>query len=184
MYISRWILRGVALAVVAILVPTIVRPIINPDNLNTSDPSYDIMPSVVMLLVSVIFAVLALGQLQYAYGLYRLYQLLDQVANGRAFFRLTVDADTIASVWLKDNTYRIEVIDKKSEDLLILVVMKTMIQASRLSNVLTVVPANSSSHFHQVTFDEEPYSPDYRKQMSQLRWALLDSLPDKGRFTP
>jgi hypothetical protein len=184
MYISRWIARGVALAVAAILVPTIVRPIVNPSTLAVNDQGFTMMPNVILMLTSLVLFVLAWGQLQYAYHLYSLHRLLQTVADSRLAFKFTVDQQTTAIVSFVNRQYRVEVVDRESLDVTIYIVSGSKIEARKLTGALSVVPANGPSDFHQLMFDEEPFSPDYRKEMQRLKDGLLLTLPDMRRFTP
>lgn len=185
MYVSRWMTRGVALAVAAILIPIIAHPIINPDNLTTDDKGFDMMPSVVILLASLTLAVLAWGQLQYAFNLLSLNRLLRIVANGRIKFTLRLDKNASATVTFGNQVYRIEVVEPRYEMLTIYLVSKNKIEVRQLLNELVVVPASGSVEYQQIAFNEVLFYPqDLRKEMRRLRWALAFSLPSNGRFTP
>lgn len=184
MYISRWIVRGVVLAAAVILVPTIMRPIINPQTLTAADKGFDPLPNAVMLLVAFVLIVLAWGQFQYAYQLFQLNRLLHEVAGGRMDFLFTIDQNTVVSVKRRNGQFRLEIVDRSSLDLVIFIVSGKKIEAKRLTGALTVVSAHEPADFHQIMFDEEPFSPDYRKEMRRLQWGLARTLPLKGRFTP
>jgi|GEM_PF-5467209 len=184
MYISRLLLRGVALGVAVVLLPLLMRPILNPERTITGDKDFSLMPSAVVFLISVTLGVLALGQLQHAYYLYQLYRLLQLVAAGRLEFPLKIDRNTAASITFVGGCYRLEVLDKVSLDFTIYLVTRYKIEARKLNSALTVVMANEANDFHQVTFDEESFTPDYRKEMRRLVWALRPYMPIKGSFTP
>lgn len=176
MYISRWISRGAALFVVASAVTIICRQTIGSDNL---------MAKAFAVLVVLVLYAFAWGQWQIAYNLHVVNRLLCK-AVGTGACKMSVDWNSDASVTYADGSYRIEVVENDSLDVIVLVITDRMIIATKKTpaGVLVPFPGERSSDLNKMTFDEMPYSPDYKIELRRLRSALQAQLPQRGRFTP
>jgi hypothetical protein len=178
MYISRWMTRGFVLVIAAVLVPTITQPLMNPDNL---------WSIALIIFASLILLVLAWGQLQNAYYLHDVYQLLLKVVGSNGSCKIEVDHNATACVVGVQNRYRIEVTENDSLDVVVFTITGSMILVTKKTpaGVLASFPGEQSSDITKMTFDEEPFSPAYRVQMLRLLLALESELPSNGGcFTP
>lgn len=178
MYISRCISRMAALLVSAGLVSVISRLTIGDD---------DLMMRYLAVFAVLVLVVLALGQLQNAYNLLRVSRLLRKVVYTNKSYTLGISGGAKAHITLHDGYYyQVKVVEYDSLDVVTYTITPKMITATKKTpaGVLVPIPGERSSDLSKMTFDERPFSPDYRKELQRLKDALQVQLPRYGRFTP
>ena len=172
MYISRYLERGVILLVAGLILPVIMNEVVSPQELQTDSEHYNPMLSVAVVLTTIVLLALAAGQLQGAYCIFKLNRLLEDAIRDITSFSFTIDHNATATVTRADGRYRIEVVEKNSEDLAIYFLTYMKIEAQRLTGAVKIVHANEPGDFHEVEFEEESFLPNFITEMRRFKRAL------------
>lgn len=171
MYISRWTVRGALLLLTAFSLPRIAGPMTG---------GFDMSSAGIWIIVFALILV-AFGQLQKGYLLYVLNKTIIGFAGNRIKCGHRFQDKYILYVSVIPSGYRLELVERLSEDITVYIVTYRQFTAFKLTGELTLFDENEPGDGPGLSFDEVPLDEDARNEMRRLNDMLESTMPDFSR---